>query len=573
MEKPIEGQHQAADPVFPGENWFFYWKTSPALWEEKIRRFNCQGPLFVPINWTFHASTPDMIQFGGDRPETGLKTLEELAHKWGKEICFLVSLGPAPFLSNGGLPPFLSTVLSIDEEGLAQTILSNDFRINKLYSFYDPKVFQGFRKMVWKLGEYIVSAGLTSPFMGLKGGHIVDGEFRSFMDDRSIAFQQGFARYLSQKKHELNELTPQKELETKLEYIQLMDELYEQSTRECLVGNWEGTVKVAFLGGGPSDIFCRTSELWEHASHYFPVLSDIQVHQAIPSTVLLSDQIKQSVITQAVSGLVTAGQLKDHLDIQLFEDDYSLSFKKLVFFEIYRGQNERVTHRNPWRELGLIKFLNKEFSWTYVYLDKLESDIDEDAFGRITFVSGEEVDLDSFQQLLKLFLSGGQVCFDLKGASEAVRRRLDQFLIENSIVTEKLNYYSPIVCAKLGEGGLTVIDGNELEKIPPEKKASFWQKIMSLYEVQHLNFETDGCAYYWSVRSPSQKELKYEQIRKLSLFNPTSYKKNVRVQSHKNFAFVKTSESHRSQLQTFPVGVEVELFPGGHCSLDFGYFE
>jgi hypothetical protein len=572
MEKPQLG-HKTEDPVFPGENWFFYWKTSPALWESKIKSSSGSTLLFVPINWTFHASTAETVQFGGDRPETALKTLEDMAKKWGKELCFLVPLGPAPFLSNGGIPPFLSNVLSLNDEGMAQVVLNNDFRINKIYSYYDPKVFQGFRKMSWALGEYIQKSGMTSPFMGLRAGYTQKGEFRTFMDDRSIAFEQGFTRFISQKKQDLSEMTPEKELSSKLEYIQLMDELYEQSARECLVRNWEGTLKVGFLGGGPVDIFCRTNELWEHSEIYFPALAEIQVNGAVPSAMLLNEQIKEGPLDVAISGLVTSGQLKEFVDVQLFEDDYNLSFKKLSFFEVYRGQNERVTHRNPWRENGLIRFFNREFSWTYTYRDDLAVEIDDEFEESIIFVSGAEISLTQLQKILKIFLSSGQICFDLNGVNSDVKRRLDQFLIENSIVTEKLNYYSPIVRATLGEGSLTCIDSSALAEVSSGKKESFWRKLIGLFEVRHLKVESDGVPYYWSARSPSQNELKYEQIRRLSLFNPSSYKKTIRVQSHKNFAFLKNADHFRGKLQNFPVGVEVELLPGGYSFLDYGYYE
>ena len=91
------------DSIFPGESWFFYWKTSPALWEEKVK--SCVSRyLICPIFWGQHVTPEGHYDFGESVPECGLKKLVDIAKAYGKEVIFFLPLGPAPFLPNGGVP-------------------------------------------------------------------------------------------------------------------------------------------------------------------------------------------------------------------------------------------------------------------------------------------------------------------------------------------------------------------------------------------------------------------------------------------------------------------------------------
>ena len=66
------------DTVFPGENWFYFWRTSPSLWESKLREFSGAQPILVPIYWGLHSEQPEKFDFGTYKPETDLKRLYEV---------------------------------------------------------------------------------------------------------------------------------------------------------------------------------------------------------------------------------------------------------------------------------------------------------------------------------------------------------------------------------------------------------------------------------------------------------------------------------------------------------------
>ena len=80
------------DSVFPGENWFFYWKTSASLWAEKLKLFQGNSKVIIPINWAFHSETGDNYDFAKQKPETDLKKLVDVVRSVNLEPVFLLPL-------------------------------------------------------------------------------------------------------------------------------------------------------------------------------------------------------------------------------------------------------------------------------------------------------------------------------------------------------------------------------------------------------------------------------------------------------------------------------------------------
>ncbi len=94
--------------VTPGEQWFFYWKTSAALWEAQILELPREEIIFLPLHWGLH-SEQDSWDFGdhelgASQPERDLFRLASLLTQHGRKFAWLLPLTPSPFLPNGGLP-------------------------------------------------------------------------------------------------------------------------------------------------------------------------------------------------------------------------------------------------------------------------------------------------------------------------------------------------------------------------------------------------------------------------------------------------------------------------------------
>lgn len=564
------------DTVFPGENWFFFWRTSPSLWESKLSEFQGPSPVFVPIFWGLHNESPDVLDFGNYRPETDLKRLYDCAQRVGREIALLLPLSPAPFLPNGGLPSYLARNLLIDNNGLAVAVLDNDTRLNKMYSFYDPRIFQAFRGFCSSVSRYLSENAIACDVYGAKAYSLQFGRALSFFNDHSTTFNRGFDRYLAQMAHD-GELDKEKvlnnpgEIETlKKNYSKQIQSLYEQVAQESLSANWAGELSFSFLGGGSSDIFERTSEHWEHPSSYFSQLLGMTTLDFIPSSVLLSPAIKKDPLIKALGEIVSEPFIRSHMQNELYDEEYSSKFNPIVFFELFRNTNS-----NAFIKDGLVQFLERQFSWTFRFKEALNVNFDEEFGNKIRFFKGEGLSASDFQSVIKLFMNGSRIFLDLTGMNEDLVRRLDTFVLENSLKEEKINYVSPVSKITLGEGIIITYRSEKLEDAPLLKKLKFWETLISYLNIKHLDIQADeaGVYYFWHSRPSNAYELSYEEIRRVSIYNTTSYKKKAKISGAKNFAFLKTVDQRKVEVKSTPIGIEVHLLPGGSVSLDFGFYE
>jgi hypothetical protein len=560
------------DTVFPGENWFFFWRTSPSLWESKLREFNGASPILVPIYWGLHSDQPEQFDFGTYRPETDLKRLFEVIKSVGKEVSFLLPLTPAPFLPNGGLPSFLARNMLIDDNGLAHAVVDNDGRINKLYSFYDPRIFQSFRKFVWNIGQYFIKTGINCEIYGVQSYYLEDGELKSFFMDQSVVFQQGYSRYLKQIETDKSQNVAGSENYPDIneenmreEYAQQIKNLYTQVAEESLGGHWAGEIKYSFLGAAPKDIFSRSSDLWDHYSHFFKPMLKMMTKGMIPNSAILSPKVKQSSLTTAMNNIVTTSFIKSHINNDLYDDDFDMSFMPLIFFNLYNIQNHDRS--------GLREYIKRRYTWCFREYDNFQFHVEE-MDHKIHAFSLKNETIQGVTSILKLFLNGGKILVDKSGASEEILNRFNNFFIENDIKTEKVNYVTIVEKAQLGEGLFVTYEGERLAEAATIKKYNFWDTVINFLSINHLEVQADeNVFYFWKIRTSNAYELNYQEIRRVYFYNTTSYKKKVSIPNHKNFAFLKSIDENHVNLKTNTLGVEVELLPGGSVNIDFGYFE
>ncbi len=186
------------DSAFPGENWFFYWKTSASLWKTKLQDFP-GSRIIIPINWSFHSETGDTFDFGENRPETDLNKLLQIAREVNKKVVIFLPITPAPYLANGGLPHLLARSLALNSESMAYGIIDTDDNLIKLYSFFDPRVFEAFDRFVKRLGQYFAEHRISEDMWGVRAGYFHQGQFRSFLEDSSKAFDTAYVRFLQDK--------------------------------------------------------------------------------------------------------------------------------------------------------------------------------------------------------------------------------------------------------------------------------------------------------------------------------------------------------------------------------------
>ena len=112
-----------------------------------------------------------------------------------------------------------------------------------------------------------------------------------------------------------------------------------------------------------------------------------------------------------------------------------------------------------------------------------------------------------------------------------------------------------------------------MDSLAQREKLKFWHKIIQTFDLVHLSIpKIEGGHFLWRTREASHLELNYEEVRRLSLYNPTSYKKKLKIELPKNFALMKVVDENFVQIQNQTHHLELEFLPEGSLSLDFGVF-
>lgn len=568
---------QSSDSALPGENWFYYWKTSASLWESKLRSFS--SPLIiVPLNWSFHSDTGDKYDFGLDRPETDLARLAHVAQSLGKKLIFFLPLTPAPFIPNGGIPHILARTLSITAEGMAYGICDGDGTIFRIYSFFDPRVYKSYSKFVSHINEHFRTHKLNNSVYGIECGQIENNQFNSFLEDRSCSFEDGFKNFLHIRREEnhnlLDVLSPEVEEKLVDEYTDTIRNVYFSVASNGLSDYWDGELKVSFLGTSTKQFIKRIVDSDTSADYGQEIFQSI-CSDVLPSSVLIPEKLKTGILGRQLNQLVVKSYLFEKLLVD--SSDSQVLFTPLRFFHIYRDM-EKVY--NPWNKLGFSKYLNEVFSWSYQQKDINEvishaESLDEN-FSECNFISmfsGRDLDQASFSKMICFFLSGGKIVLDKDGLCDEVSKRLELFFLENSIEVEKIHSLTSIEHCSIGEGKFLIFDGAPLYELKESKLFSFWESITMLFQFSHLQFNfSEGIDSVWQTRQSTFSELNYEEVRRLSLYNPTSYKKRIKVPVHKNFALIKVVDQMNVEVESSTQYLSIELMPEGSLSLDFGVF-
>ena len=562
------------DTVFPGENWFFYWKTSASLWKSKLQEFP-GTKIIIPINWSFHSETGDQFDFDDHRPETNLKKLVEIAKEVGKSVVFFLPITPAPFLPNGGLPHLLARSLALNSEQMAYGVIDADDHLVKIYSFFDPRVFEAFDRFVKKLGQYFLANKIAADVWGIRSGYFKDGQYRSFLEDTSKTFEQAFLRFLATKKSLDEVLSPIEEKQLSFEFNKTIQNLYETNARESIKENFEGSLDVAFLGAGTENFLKRLSGTISTVD-YSSELYEALAKDIIPSSVLLSHRLKKGVLTRELNDLVANSYLPLRLASSAYEHEDISTFQPLSFFKVYEKVDGVSSLFQNWSDLNLWHYLRSNFGWSYKVIssDTLKLHETKTPYQEhIHLFHGHDVDRIIFNYILKTFMNGGRIILNRSGLSEEFNKRFETFFLENNLTVEKVHYQTQLQNITLGEGRLIILEGEGFKALSKQEFHDFWKTLVETFSLVHVPIHNvDGVDFYWRTRPSSTNELKFEEVRRLSLYNPTSYRKKVKMNLTKNFVVYKVLDEINVIVQTYPNEIEIELSPEGSVIVDFGVF-
>ena len=264
------------------------------------------------------------------------------------------------------------------------------------------------------------------------------------------------------------------------------------------------------------------------------------------------------------------------LPLKLREDYYEEEgvgfFSPLHFFEILTPDLDITL---GWEELGLYRFIFRKFRWGHK-LRLFNKHIDEEITispEKIYLFEGRMLDINIYHVILKIFMQGGKVILNLSGLSQEISRKMEIFFLENKLEIQKVNLLTKVSNVELGEGRLISFEENKIKDATEERKVIFWRKLFTTFDLLHLDIpHVDGIDYFWKTRFATSNELNYEEVRRLSLYNRTSYKKKVKFNIMKNFALMRIVDKTNAYIRSSAQDIEVELLPNGVVALDFGIF-
>lgn len=558
------------DPVKPGEQWFFYWNTSAALWEQKIREFPLGETLFIPLYWGFHAEGQSEWDFGKYHPERDLRRLVSVLTQHGRKFCWILPLTPAPFLPNGGVPITAARVLSLSSNGIHLASFDAQGLLNKMYSFFSPKVLQSYSDFLKSFANFLVETKCHAPVWGSEFYYRENGERFSFLDDYSSAFEQGFSRYLKKNFPEGTELElASTEQKLKLQFTNEVRQLFQSMSQEILAPFWVGKQEITIFGAAPKDTIERSLDSGKSQYHYFKDLFDSFINCEWFSTSLLNKNEKKELLKQCLAEHFNNDQIEERFKFAPENFDLSEVFRPLALIDVYVQNNPDV-----WQNNGLISYLNHHYRWIYYLHSEFlftNSEI-ESGQNRLRMFHAKGMDRTHFAQMMKLLMMGQKVIFDAQGISPDLERRLEVFYLENNLKLQSINYQTNITMCQLGEGQFVRINGEQLKT--SSMRDSFWSHLFHHLNLTHPQIVCDKDIFsLWRIRATSSHELNYLDVRRINLYNPTSYKKHVNINTNKKFAFMKVIDPQNAQARTTPDGVEIELLPNGKLALDFGHYE
>jgi hypothetical protein len=566
---PLQESRQNLDPVRPGEQWFCYWKTSAALWEAKIQELPPEEVLFIPLYWGLHAEKENHWDFGALHPERDLIRLMSILTQYRRKFIWLLPLSPAPMLPNGGLPISAARTLSMNHDGIHLSCLDQDSTLNKMYSFYAPKVYQAYASFMDALRNLFKQQDCRAPIWGVEFFYRENDQFISFFEDHSFAFEQGFSRYLKNNFPtgiDLN--SPKTEQQLKGPFTSEAAGLFLNLAQETLGQLWRGKKDIVVLGGSPRDTLERSLGSGKSQFQYFQDLFASICAQRWFSTSLLTKKEKSALLKRCLGEHFNNHQTSSYFDL-LSAPDVQENFQSFAAIDIFDLHRPEVFEKN-----GLKHFLSQHFRWIFNLHSELffTPEWIDSTSQRVKFFHSHKMERDLFSKVLKLFLMGQRVVLDRSSLSDELEKRLNIFFLENNLQVQVVNFITEVTISELGEGRLILFRGDQLES--SHKQLKFWPQLLRFLNVSHLKVEADQDIFsLWRIRPTTPHELNYLDVRRVNFYNPTSYKKIVKVQTQKKFAFMKIIDPFQAHAKTTPEGVEVELLPHGDIALEFGHYE
>jgi len=552
--------------IYTEEGLFFYWKTTRVLWDEIISTNMFQKYLIIPVNWTSHLVAGE-LDFGKKRKELSLDALIEIGNNHGKTVILLFSISPNPIQTNGGVPSSLAYNYSMSKNGLNSFSIVGD-ELVKFYSFFDTQVYRGFSEFIRKTAKAIKSSEDSYRVVTGEFGSIDGGEFNSFFDDYGNCFKKSFAQYLTsldERDKKVKKIGALKSTFSAFVKSLYFKEVHRQFSSVFLCHQMIGVINTGERSG-LTNTFSKVSNI-----SLGNQIIDSYANEIIPLTWNIEKNGRYEIFSTQVKQLINSTYLDRCFD-GFSDTEDSIDFLPLSLFTFVKG-NKIDDGIFDWRKVGLLSFLKNDyercFNTKVVNLERLR---DAALTNKIIFVSAKNLNQRDFFVLKEIFVSGAQIIFDVSGISSDDEIFLKQFLAEREIKKEVVNIGIIFSIFSTGNSAMIIFDSSDFERIEENKSAKIWSKVIKSFSMNHFSFKDNdgGVISCWRSRSTKPSEMDFSEIRRLSLYNISDYKKEISFKMIEGFYLLKSIDQQNVALEKEGEMIKMRFSPKSSISLDFG---
>ena len=316
-----------------------------------------------------------------------------------------------------------------------------------------------------------------------------------------------------------------------------------------------GPLEFSFLGGAPGDLLLRAeSSFGDSVSHARNITLSL-AHDRIPSAALLPSHSRSPGLMGFLSLVVTPDLIKSRLREFTPEDVWVSEYETLDFF-ILSERWPRYSKGHPsWDDIGLKRYLEKAYPGQYRIVhspDKMGKGAPKES---VHCLFGRKMETPLMNEMLGAFLEGISFVLDTSGMDKRLLRRLEGFILENSLEVEFIRCHTQVRRVSLGTAMMILFDGNRLCGLTESMVETFWAKLTSVFEWPRQELRGDGeVEVVWMKRMPVQTELNFEEIRRAVLYNPSLRDKRVTLAPHKKFRFLKYASDYQATVTSISGG-------------------
>ena len=547
--------------VYSEEGFFYYWNAPSIAWEELITANFSQKYLIIPINWPIHL-VDNSYDFGKKRKELNISKLIDLGHANAKKVLLVFSISPNPIFSNSGIPTSFARQIAYNESG----ILSHTFcgeKLVKHYSFFDSSLFKGF-------SEFISSASInfsemTSKFQAItcEVGWLESGVYNSFFDDYGQCFHQSFEKYLDS--IEDSNYKHKKVKDHQKDFRSFVKSLYFKEVQRNFSKNFIGHQRLSFINGSEKNSLISLFSTTDNFSLGQEIV-DTYSNELIPISFSIDKNGRNEIFSTQLKQLFTADFLDQSLEGFRVKED-AVDFLPISFFH-FIGKNQDLSN---WIEAGIFTILKQNYNGVFSSRSNtLEYFRDSYLLNKILLISGEKLSKKDFLIMKDFFYTGSIILFDSTNIDDDANLFLIEFLSQNGVKKEVLHIGLNITVYTYQNSSMLVFNLEEF--FQKENKREIWKKILSSLPIIHFDpkIKNEGIVSCWRSRLAKPFEMNFDEVRRLSIYNVTDYKKEISFELLEHFFLLKTVDQQNVEMVKSDKKIKITFSPKSSLSLDFG---